>query len=153
MMVTSTLPSEGKSFLAASLAKAYSDIGKKVLLVGCDIRNPQLHRYLLTSSDVGLSSYLAGLEKDTSKLIHRITENMDAIFGGEVPPNPVQLISGDGMGRLLKELKEKYDYIILDIPPIGLLSEGFIFAKHCDACLYVVRANVLDKNRSTFFMI
>lgn len=150
IMVTSTIPSEGKSLIASRLAYAYAGSGKKVLLVGCDLRNPSLHNYLKCFTSKGLSSYLAGMENDVDKLIVHVEEGLDVLVGGVVPPNPVQLLSGMRMKELLEALKKRYECIILDTPPVGLLAEGFALSKLADACVYVIRADVSRKDSLSF---
>lgn len=150
IMVTSTISSEGKSLIASRLAYAYAGSGKKVLLVGCDLRNPSLHNYLKCFTSKGLSSYLAGMENDVDKLIVHVEEGLDVLVGGVVPPNPVQLLSGMRMKELLEALKKRYECIILDTPPVGLLAEGFALSKLADACVYVIRADVSRKDSLSF---
>lgn len=150
IMVTSTIPAEGKSLIASRLAYAYAGAGKKVLVIGCDLRNPSLHNYLKCFNSKGLSSYLAGMEEDLSKLISHAADNLDVLGAGAVPPNPVQLLSSTRMKELLEEQKKHYDYIVLDTPPLGLLAEGFSLSKLADACVYVVRINVTHKEALKF---
>lgn len=150
IMVTSTIPSEGKSMIASRLAYAYAGAGKKVLIIGCDLRNPSLHNYLKCFNSKGLSSYLAGMEDDLGKLVSHAADNLDVLGAGAVPPNPVQLLSSTRMKQLLEEQKRYYDYIVLDTPPLGLLAEGFSLSKLADACVYVVRAYVTHKESLKF---
>ena len=146
IMVTSTIPSEGKSLVSTHLAYAYAKAGKKVIVLGCDLRNPKLNTFFKKQSHKGLSAYLAGLTDDPEELIDHITDHLDAMFGGVIPPNPTQLIAGQRMEELLTRLKGQYDCILLDTPPLGILADGFSLSKFIDACVYVIRANVLDKN-------
>lgn len=146
IMVTSTIPGEGKSLVAAHLANAYAKTGNNILVIGCDLRNPSLHTFLGQNNPKGLSAYLAEMENDPEKLIDPVCDHLDALFGGAIPPNPVQLIASPRMQALLETLKDKYSCIILDTPPLGVLAEGFTLSKLADACVYVVRANVLRKD-------
>ncbi len=127
------------------MANAYAKAGKRVIVVGCDLRNPSLHSFLDLNRQEGLSAYLAGLCDAPEQLIGQISENLHVLFGGVIPPNPVQLIASSQMRELLEYLREKYSCIILDTPPLGVLAEGFTLSKLADACVYVVRANVLRK--------
>ncbi len=145
IMVTSTIPQEGKSLVAAHLANAYAKAGRKVVVLGCDLRNPRLNAYFKIDNYKGLSAYLAGLIQDPKEVINQIDEHLYSIFGGNVPPNPAQLISSPRMEELIENLKKEFDCIIIDTPPLGMLADGFAISKFTDACLYVVRANVLDK--------
>lgn len=145
IMVTSTIPQEGKSLVAAHLANAYAKAGRKVVVLGCDLRHPRLNAYFKIDNYKGLSAYLAGLIQDPKEVINQIGEHLYSIFGGNVPLNPAQLISSPRMEELIEYLKKEFDYIIIDTPPLGMLADGFAISKFTDACLYVVRANVLDK--------
>ena len=145
LLVTSGVPGEGKTLVAAHLAKAYAKAGKKTLLVGCDLRNPRLHSYLHKNYSRGLSAYLAGMEPEWRRLVHSLGENLSVLFGGDVPPNPVALLSSDRFKTLLEEMKEEYDCVILDTPPVGILADALTMVKQADACLCVVRLNVLPR--------
>ena len=145
IMVSSTIPSEGKSLVAAHLASAYARAGKKVIVIGCDLRNPRLNEYFKREGRKGLSAYLAGMVDDPGMLVEKVNDNLHVIFGGTVPPNPTQLIASPRMGELLACLKSEFSCIILDTPPLGILADGFSLSEYADACVYVVRANVLDK--------
>ena len=145
IMVSSTIPSEGKSLVAAHLASAYARAGKKVIVIGCDLRNPRLNEYFKREGRKGLSAYLAGMVDDPGMLVEKVNDNLHVIFGGTVPPNPTQLIASPRMGELLAYLKSEFSCIILDTPPLGILADGFSLSEYADACVYVVRANVLDK--------
>ena len=145
LLVTSGVPGEGKTLVAAHLAKAYAKAGKKTLLVGCDLRNPQLHSYLHKNYSRGLSAYLAGMEPEWRRLVHLLEDNLSVLFGGDVPPNPVALLSSDRFKTLLEEVRGEYDCIILDTPPVGILADALTMVKQADACLCVVRLNVLPR--------
>ena len=145
LLVTSGVPGEGKTLVAAHLAKAYAKAGKKTLLVGCDLRNPRLHSYLHKNYSRGLSAYLAGMEPEWRRLVHLLEDNLSVLFGGDVPPNPVALLSSDRFKTLLEEVRGEYDCIILDTPPVGILADALTMVKQADACLCVVRLNVLPR--------
>lgn len=145
IMVSSTIPREGKSLVAAHLANAYAKAGKKVVVIGCDLRNPRLNEYFKRENKKGLSAYLAGMVDDPDSIIEKVDDNLYVIFGGTVPPNPTQLVASPRMGELLECLKKEFSCIILDTPPLGILADGFSLSEYADACVYVIRANVLDK--------
>lgn len=145
IMVTSTIPQEGKSLVAAHLAHAYAQVGKKVIVVGCDLRNPRLNVYFQIDNYKGISAYLAGLVPDWKEVVNKIDAHLYAVFGGSVPPNPAQLLSSPRMKELLNQLKKEFDCIIIDTPPLGMLADGFALSKFADACVYIVRAHVLDR--------
>jgi len=145
LVVTSGVPGEGKTLVAAHLAKAYAKAGKKTLLVGCDLRNRQLHSYLHKNYSRGLSAYLAGMEPEWRRLVHSLEDNLSVLFGGDVPPNPVALLSSDRFKTLLEEVKGEYDCIILDTPPVGILADALTMVSQADAWVCVVRLNVLPR--------
>jgi|GEM_PF-2828904 len=150
ILVTSSIPSEGKSFVSVNLATIHSLAGYRVLLIGADLRAPSLSRYLTSQPDDrtnGLSDYLAGnvpydglLQKDTGP------REIDVIFSGTVPPNPAELLLNGRMERLLEHYSGKYDYIILDSAPYSKVTDTQIIVPLVDLTLYVVRAGVHDKN-------
>ncbi|WP_255302028.1 MULTISPECIES: polysaccharide biosynthesis tyrosine autokinase [unclassified Butyricimonas] len=145
LLVTSGVPGEGKTLVAAHLAQAYAKAGKKTLLVGCDLRNPQLHSYLHKNYSRGISAYLAGMEPEWKTLVHSLGDHLDVLFGGDVPPNPIALLSGERFVKLLAELRKQYDCVVLDTPPVGLLADALTMIKQADACICVTRLNVLPR--------
>ena len=145
LLVTSGVPGEGKTLVSAHLAQAYARAGKKTLLVGCDLRNPRLHAYLHKDYARGLSAYLAGLEPGWENLVHSLGDNLNVLFGGDVPPNPVALLSGERFSRLLTGARACYGCVILDTPPVGILADALTMIKEADACVCVTRLNVLPR--------
>lgn len=124
LLVTSGVPGEGKTLVAAHLAQAYAKAGKKTLLIGCDLRNPRLHTYLHKDYSRGLSAYLAGMEPEWKSLVHSLGDHLDVLFGGDVPPNPITLLSGERLVKMLTELKKQYDCVVLDTPPWEFLADA-----------------------------
>ncbi|MDO5571259.1 MAG: polysaccharide biosynthesis tyrosine autokinase [Bacteroidales bacterium] len=153
MMVTSTIPGEGKSLITTNITATFAHTNKRLIVIGADLRNPSLSQFFKENNHKGLSSYLSGIESDYKPLLHKITlddqtggsASFDALFGGVVPPNPSQLIGSPRLAELIEQLRKDYDYIIIDTPPVGIVSDGFSIAKLVDTCIYVVRANKLDK--------
>ena len=153
VMVTSTIPGEGKSMVTAHVSASLAQTGKRVIVLGADLRNPSLCHFYKEKNHTGLSAFLSGIESDMEPLIRTVYLTQDAggaallrtFFGGKVPPNPAQLLGSPRFGELLEMLRTQYDYIVIDTPPVGLVSDGFSIAKTADACVYVVRANKLDK--------
>ncbi len=135
IMVSSTIPSEGKSLVAAHLASAYARAGKKVIVIGCDLRNPRLNEYFKREGRKGLSAYLAGMVDAPGMLVEKVNDNLHVIFGGTVPPNPTQLIASPRMGELLACLKSEFSCIILDTPPLGILADGFSLSEYAAAII------------------
>ena len=143
---TSTIPSEGKTFVATNLAMSLALLGKKVLIIGLDVRKPRLVKLFgLPSSRQGITTYLAGDSADFDLLEKQIVrgvlnQNLDVMPAGVIPPNPGELITRDLLDKGIEYLKDKYDYLILDTPPIGLVSDTFELARLCDVTFFVVRS-------------
>jgi capsular exopolysaccharide synthesis family protein len=153
IMNTSTVKGEGKTFSALNLALTYSSFDKKVLLIGADLHNPQIHKYLNVKKTVqGLTNFLmdktmnweAALLKPNSEL------NCDILLGGTIPPNPAQLLSNGNFDILLEQAKSKYDYIIIDTPPSLLVSDTLTISHLADVVLFVTRCNHSDKEVLNF---
>lgn len=146
VFVTSTLPKEGKTFIAVNLAGAIALSGKKVLLIGMDIRNPKLEDYLHLPKE-GVTNYLSNKEIDVKSLIHKIP-NYEAFYvlpSGVIPPNPAELLMSSRVDLLFSQLKEEFDYIVVDTSPVHLVTDTLLITKHADSFVYVIRANYLDK--------
>ncbi len=143
LLVTSALPGEGKTFVAANLAQSIvQQKGRRVLLLDADLRLPQLHVSLGAPANPGLADYLKG-EADLSSIIQRgVPENLFFIPGGALVNNPVELISSGRLKTLLHRLSPLFDWIILDSPPSVPLSDASLLAENCDGVLLVVRAGV-----------
>ncbi len=150
--VTSTVPGEGKTFVATNLSMSLALLGKKVLIIGLDIRKPRLVKLFgLPSSKHGLTSYLAGDSADfkllEDQIVHGVVNtNLDVLPAGIIPPNPGELITRDLLDQAIDYLKTKYDYILLDTPPIGLVSDTFELARLVDVTFFVVRSEVTTKS-------
>jgi capsular exopolysaccharide synthesis family protein len=156
IMLTSTISGEGKTFVASNLAVSTALLGKKVLLIGCDIRRPRLAEvFKFDPSSQGLTSYLAGDENNLSLLDSFIlpsgtVEGLDLLPAGIVPPNPAELLSGNNLDRAIAHLREKYDFIILDAAPVGLVSDSLIVNRVADIVAYVVRLGYSHKSDADF---
>jgi capsular exopolysaccharide synthesis family protein len=150
LMVTSTIKGEGKTFTALNLSISFSIMNKKVLLIGADMLNPQLHNYLnVKKSEKGLQNYLHDLSVDWQSTIKKNlngAENLDVILSGAIPPNPAELLSNGRLETLIKEAKEVYDYVIIDTPPTLLVTDTLVISHLVDTTLYVVRADFTPKN-------
>jgi capsular exopolysaccharide synthesis family protein len=151
VLVTSTIAKEGKTFIAANLARSLSLMDKKVLLMGGDIRNPKLPGVLaVPKRDTGLSSYLAGQIQDHNEMIEQVEPNFYILQTGPIPPNPNELLSKRRMGELITQLKKEFDYLVIDSAPVGVVSDTFLISKYTDACIYVVRENFSEKDTVSF---
>jgi capsular exopolysaccharide synthesis family protein len=153
--VTSTVKGEGKTFVSVNLAITLSTLGKKVVLIGADLRNPQLHKTLnlQRSNEKGVANYLVddGLKISDIKAKNLSHETkFDIIFSGVIPPNPAELMSNGRFEMLLKELKLEYDYIIVDTAPTLLVTDTTLITDLADATLYVTRANYTEKKLLKF---
>ena len=150
IMFTSSIGSEGKSFISINLAAslAYSD--KRVVLLGLDLRKPSLHERLEIPNKKGVSNYLVG-QKNLKELIQStsIHPKFDVITSGPLPPNPSELISNGRLPELIAELRQEYDYVLIDSPPFGLVTDAALIADHVDATLYVVRFNYTLRDHLT----
>ena len=151
--VSSSLSGEGKSLTSVNLAYTMAQLGKKVILIDCDMRRPTLADKLKIAKQPGLSSYLTN-QSQLEELIQNCgflkdETVFDAITAGQNPPNPVELLSSARMEKLLQLLKSNYDYIILDLPPVCEVSDAVAVAKKTDGILLVVRQNICDRNALT----
>ncbi|MFV8341095.1 GumC family protein [Flavobacterium sp. XS2P39] len=146
IFLTSTFPKEGKTFVSVNLAATFALSGKKVLLIGMDIRNPRLDEYL-TLPDRGFTNYLSSKDLVLEDLIVKYEgyEDFHVLPAGVIPPNPAELLMNKKVDSLFKDLKEKYDYIIVDTAPVSLVTDTLLIAKHADCFIYVARANFLEK--------
>ena len=147
--LSSALSGEGKSLTAVNLAYTLSQLDKKVLLVDCDMRRPTLAEKLNIQKRPGLSGYLTGqhrLEEAIQQCgIKNEEDAFEVIAAGQNPPNPIELLSSAKMTRLLEKLRERYDYVILDLPPVEEVSDAMAVAKATDGILLVVRQNYCDR--------
>lgn len=141
ILITSTVAGEGKSYTALNLAVMFAMQSNKTLLLGLDFRKPRLFKEFGLNNDRGLSDYLNG--KTTIEAITQKTpvQDLDLITAGRIPENPSELLAKNAMVDLFKTLREKYDYIIVDTPPIGVLSDAYVIMKYSDLNIYVIREN------------
>lgn len=142
VVVTSTNPGEGKTFVAINLAAALSIPNSKVLLIGADIRRPKLFKYLNIHSQFGLTEYLSSDDVSVDQLINKTPvegTNMDVITAGPLPPNPSELLLSPKFDSLVQELRNRYDYIVIDSAPMGLVSDTINIERIADATVYVCR--------------
>ncbi|MGE4347748.1 MAG: polysaccharide biosynthesis tyrosine autokinase, partial [Flavobacteriaceae bacterium] len=135
VMITSSVSGEGKTFCSINLATVFALSEKKTVVVGLDLRKPKISNDFKISKDIGCVNYLIG-QKSLDEIIQPTDiPYLDVIVAGPVPPNPSELIMSENMATMLEELQQRYDYIILDTPPIGLVSDAMELAPYCDAVL------------------
>lgn len=146
MMITSSLPGEGKSFVSINMAGVFGLSGKKTVLVGFDLRKPKATSYLGVHAEKGLSNYLAGKVELKDIIIRPESANFDFIPSGTIPPNPGELMTSEKMKDLFSYLREQYDVIVVDTPPTGVVADGLWISPYVDLNLFVVRHNYTDKN-------
>lgn len=149
VLVTSTISGEGKTFMASNLAVSLALLGKKVVLVGLDIRKPGLNKmFHLSHKEKGITQYLAAPHStDLHALIQPsgVTANLDLLLGGPIPPNPTELLARQSLEDAIGTLRKEYDYIVLDTAPIGMVTDTLILARVADASIYVCRADYTHK--------
>ena len=147
ILVTGDMQSVGKTFNSINIASIYALYGKKTLLLGFDMRKPKLFQEFGLSNNIGLSSFLSN-KNSLDEVIQNSgkIDCLDLITSGPSPPNPAELIASDRCAELFEELKKRYDYIIIDTPPLGLVTDAFLLMKFTDANLYIVRQGHTDKN-------
>jgi len=147
ILVSSAIPKEGKTFVSINLASAYSLAGKKTLLVGFDLRKPSMSKsFNVETKNIGLSTYLIGQSKLEDIIMETGFENLDIIASGPIPPNPSELTATPKTGELFEALRKKYDFIIVDTAPIGVVTDGYSIASHADALIIVVRHGYSNKS-------
>lgn len=144
--VTSALAHEGKSSIAFRLARSMAALNKRVLYLDCDIRNSTTaRRYSITGSHEGLSEYLCGKVRREAIIYHTEDPWMDMIFTGAKAPNPSELISGRLFRELMDSVRQTYDYVIADTPPLNVVIDGLLVAKHCDGAILVVESGLTER--------
>lgn len=139
ILITSPGPSEGKSTTASNLALTLAENGSKVLIIDCDLRKPSLHKKFNISNSRGLSNLLIGQYKFTD-VAQKYTDNLYILTSGTIPPNPSEMLSSKKMGLFLEEAKAKFNYIILDTPPVIAVTDAQILSTMVDGVLLVVAA-------------
>ena len=147
ILVTGDMQSVGKTFNSINIASIYAFYGKKTVLLGFDLRKPKLFQEFELSNSVGITSFLSNKEP-LDKIIQTpaIMPGLDIITSGPIPPNPAELIASEKCDELFNLLRERYDYIIIDTPPLGLVTDSFLLMRFADVKLFIVRQGVTNKN-------
>ena len=140
-IVASSVPGEGKSFTALNLASVFSLAGKRTIIVGADLRKPKLYDDLNLKNECGLSQYLSGMAGLDEIIQKSAVENLFLISGGPMPPNPSELLIKPAMEHLLSELRKQFDFVIIDTPPLSLVTDAFVLAPFADHTLFLIRQN------------
>lgn len=145
VVITSSLQGEGKSITTVNLAISYAMTDCKVVVVDCDMRRPKLARLLQLGNKVGLSNLLMDPELLDKAIMQTDVSGLDVILAGSIPPNPSELLGSPRMTLLLEELKQRYDYIFLDSPPVNMVTDAVVLAPASDGVLFLVRANQSER--------
>ena len=143
--VISTTAQEGKSTTVLNLASVYAQLGKKVLVLDLDLRMPSLHKKLNIKNDKGVSDVVGGQARFGDTVVH-YTTNFDILFAGTRISFSAEFIQSEAMKRFIEQVKEYYDLVLLDCPPVGLTSDGILACKLADGTLLVCASNVNEKN-------
>lgn len=150
ILITSTMSGEGKTFIASNLAVSLALLGKKVIIVGLDIRKPGLNKvFHISHKEYGITQYLSAPQStDLRSMIQPsgISPNLSVLPGGIIPPNPTELLARQSLEDAVEILKQDYDYIVLDTAPIGMVTDTQLIARVADASIYVCRADYTHKN-------
>lgn len=137
--ISSANPGEGKTTTCINLAITFAQTGAKVLLIDGDLRKPRAHQYLGVTKTSGLSTVLSKQQTFEDVVYKDVKDGLDLLASGSIPPNPAELLSSDAMGVLIENLKEKYDYIFFDTPPITVVTDAVALSKYVDGLVIVVR--------------
>ncbi|MDR1688370.1 MAG: CpsD/CapB family tyrosine-protein kinase [Clostridiales bacterium] len=146
MVVTSSNPTEGKSTTCANMGLILAEMGASVLIIDADMRKPTIHKQFSIPNVNGLSSILGGLIDAKIGVNENVAENLDVITAGIIPPNPAGLLSSDFMANFLSALSEHYDYILIDTPPINVVTDSQLLNGIVSGILFVVREGVTTHN-------
>lgn len=148
LVFTSSIPNEGKSSVVINTATTLAENGYKVLLVDADLRSPSVGNYLRVrgQNTKGLSTILSGQSQIQESIYSYALSNFDVILSGPIPPNPAELLSHKKAEALFDALKKKYDYILIDTPPVGVVADASLIARYADGAIYVVRHNMTNKD-------
>ena len=149
ILLTSSMSGEGKSFVAINLGQILALTGKKVLLMELDLRKPGLSAKLEISNPIGFTNYVTSPELTSNDIVKplKIQENLFVVSSGPIPPNPAELLLSERTKTLMQELKQQFDYIIIDAPPVGIVTDAQLLASYSDVCLYLVRQNYTLKQQ------
>ncbi len=140
ILITSSLSNEGKSTISINAAITFAQTGSKIVLVDCDLRKPKTHTYMNLPNKSGLSNILGGFAK-LDDVITPTAYGFDCITSGHIPPNPSELLSSNRMIDLIAQLRQRYDYIFLDTPPVNMVTDTCTIGKLVDGAIFVVKCN------------
>lgn len=144
--ITSSKKDEGKTTVLSNLGVSFAKIDKKVLLIDADLRNPSISKMFDTSNTQGLMDILLGKRNIQDCVKKTKQENLYILTGGTIPPNPAEVLSSKKMSEFIESIKDEYDYIFIDSPPVGIISDASIISAYSDGVIFVVGANEVDSN-------
>ena len=146
--LTSCIPNEGKSMTAINLAISMASAGKKVIHIDADMRKPKQYKEINAKFNSGLSNFLSGMAELDDVISETYIENFQLILCGLKPPNPAELLGTARFTELIKKLKEKYDYVLIDTPPLGSMIDAAIIAAEADGTIMLIEYNTIDYNKA-----
>src|SRR5690606_33327510 len=145
-VITSSVSGEGKSFTTINLGTVLAFSGKRTLILGADMRKPKIFGDFKLHNSTGLSTYLAGMTQSFDDVVQATgIENLDLVSGGPVPPNPSELLLASRMDNFIQEALARYDYVLIDTPPLAIVTDAFVLSKYADQIVFVVRQNFTPK--------
>ena len=142
IVVTSSAPGEGKTTTSINLAITFAQTGARVILLDCDLRKSRVHRYLQCDRKIGISNVVCGFSELDSAIKRNVRMNLDCLTAGEIPPNPAELLQTEEFNKMISDLKEKYDYVIVDTPPMTVVTDAAVIMKKDVGVVVVVRENI-----------
>lgn len=144
ILVTSSEPAEGKSTIIGNLAISLSQSENTVIILDCDLRKPTMHKKFKISNEFGLTELLVG-KKELKDVIQYRNKNLHIITSGKIPPNPAEMLASKSMKRLLEQLSNEYDYILMDTPPLNAVTDAQVLSTEADGTLIVIRSEKTKK--------
>jgi capsular exopolysaccharide synthesis family protein len=144
--VSSTISSEGKTFISLNLAAITAMLGKKVLLIGLDLRKPRINKLFDLSSSLGMSTYLSGTCDYEEIIMKTKIDNLFYAPSGPIPPNPAELMETAQMKKFMERAKKEFDYVIIDTPPVAIVTDTLLLAPYVDINIFIVRQRYTSRN-------
>jgi len=148
--ITSTVSEEGKTFCAINIASSFALLGKKTLLMGLDLRKPRIHEILNISNNIGLSTFLLGKTQLDEIILNTNQNNLYFMPTGPVPPNPAEILESTKMKNLIEDLRNMFEIIVIDTPPVALVTDAMLISRFSDTNIFVIRLNYSKKNVLNF---
>jgi len=142
LVITSATPDDGKTTTCTNLALTFAQTGAKVLLIDCDLRKPRIHRHLSLERKDGISNVLCGFAELDKAIKRNVRDNLDVLTSGETPPNPVELLGSAEFEEMINTLKEKYDYILFDTPPVNAVADALAIVPTVKNVVFVCRCGI-----------